>query len=80
MVIVSDSTKQLIILELSVPWGECMDEANERKCGKYQEQVDDCNREGWIIQCEYLVASLGLGNGMNLSTINNRLGPSTTII
>lgn len=31
MIIVSDSIKQLIILELRMPWEDCMEEADERK-------------------------------------------------
>lgn len=34
---VSDSTEQLTILELTVPCKEQMVEAKERKCAKYQE-------------------------------------------
>ncbi len=47
MVIVSDSTEQLIILELTVPWEGCMGEANERKHSKYQELVEEYRGQGW---------------------------------
>lgn len=40
-------TKQLINLELTVPLEECKDEANERKCTKYQELLEECRRRGW---------------------------------
>ena len=59
MIIVSDSTKQLIILELTVPWEERMDEANERKRSKYQELVDECRRQGWKTICEPLEEAAG---------------------
>ena len=40
-------TKHLIMLELSVPWEERIEEANERKCTKYQELVEKCKDKGW---------------------------------
>lgn len=46
MIIVSDSTRQSIILELAVYWEERLDEANERRRAKYQELVDDSRRQG----------------------------------
>lgn len=54
MIFVSDSTKQLIILELTVPWKEHVDEANDRKLIKYQELVQECRRQGWKTFCEPL--------------------------
>ncbi|XP_055496018.1 uncharacterized protein LOC129699945 [Leucoraja erinacea] len=47
MIITSDVTKQLIVLELTVPWEERIEEANERKCAKYQELVEMCQDRGW---------------------------------
>ena len=32
IVLFSDSTKQVVLLDLTVPWEERMEEANERKC------------------------------------------------
>ncbi len=54
MIIFSDSTKQLILLELTAPWEERMDEANERKRAKNQELVEECRRQGWQTRCEPL--------------------------
>ncbi|CAM4610300.1 unnamed protein product [Leuciscus chuanchicus] len=56
MIIVSDSTKQLILLELTVPWEERMDEANERERAKYQELAEECRRQGWHTRGERLEA------------------------
>lgn len=39
MVITTKVSKQVIILELTVPWEERMEEANEKKWAKYQELV-----------------------------------------
>lgn len=46
IILVSEATKQLFLLELTVPWEERMEEAQERK-EKYQELVEDCLRNGW---------------------------------
>ncbi|XP_030621483.1 rano class II histocompatibility antigen, B alpha chain-like [Chanos chanos] len=39
MVIFSDTTKQVIMWKLTVPWEEHMEEAHERKLVKYQELI-----------------------------------------
>lgn len=54
MIIVSVSTKQLILMGLTVPWEECMEEANETKRAKYQELVEECRRQVWQTCCEPL--------------------------
>ncbi len=47
IILVSEATKQLILLELTVPWEERM-EVQERKREKYQELVEDCWRNRWM--------------------------------
>ena len=42
MIITSEALKHLIMLELTVPWEERIEEANERKRAKYQELVEEC--------------------------------------
>lgn len=44
--LVSEASRQLVLLELTVPWEERMEEAHERKREKYQEVVEDCCRNG----------------------------------
>lgn len=51
IILVSEATKQLFLLELTVPWEERMEEAQERKREKYQELVEDCRRNGWRTRC-----------------------------
>nr|AAN12398.1 polyprotein [Tetraodon nigroviridis] len=51
IVLHSQSSKQVILLELTVPWEERMEEAYERKAGKYAELVEDCRRAGWRSRC-----------------------------
>lgn len=55
----SDSTKQLIILALTVPWEEHLEEANKRKRAKYQELVEEGAR----------LASLLSASGVGLQRI-----------
>ena len=74
MIIVSDSTKQLIILELTVPWEERMDEANERKRSKYQELVDECRRQGWKTIFEPLEVGCRGFAGRSLCRVFTQLG------
>ncbi|TWW77675.1 hypothetical protein D4764_12G0010650 [Takifugu flavidus] len=42
MIIISEASKHLNMLELLVPWEERIEEANERKRAKYQELVEEC--------------------------------------
>jgi hypothetical protein len=51
IVLFSDSTKQVVLLELTVPWEERMEEANERKRAKYANLVEECRRRGWRARC-----------------------------
>ncbi len=51
IILVSEATKQLILLELTVPWEERMEEAQGRKWEKYQELVENCRRNGWRTRC-----------------------------
>ena len=47
IVLFSDSLKQVVLLELTFPWEERMDEANKRKRAKYTDLVEECRRRGW---------------------------------
>ena len=51
ILITSKTSKALIILELTVPWEERMDEVYERKTAKYQELVNNCKENGWKTWC-----------------------------
>lgn len=42
--ITSATSKQVLLLELTVLWGNHIDEVNERKQSKYQELVEECRR------------------------------------
>ncbi|CAC5407387.1 unnamed protein product [Mytilus coruscus] len=49
IVIWSASTKQAILLELTVPWEERIQDANERKRLKYQDLLAECRDNGWRV-------------------------------
>ncbi|KAF7645521.1 hypothetical protein LDENG_00202680, partial [Lucifuga dentata] len=47
LVLTSVSTKQIVLLELIVPWEDRIEEAHERKKAKYLELVGACRESGW---------------------------------
>ena len=47
----SASTKQLVMIELTVPWEERIEDAYERKKAKYQELVEESKDKGWKVWC-----------------------------
>ena len=51
MVIWSPTTKQVILIELTVPWEERTQEAYERKRLKYQDLMLQCAEAGWRLWC-----------------------------
>ncbi|XP_062283087.1 uncharacterized protein LOC133987658 [Scomber scombrus] len=51
IVLVSESTKQAVLLELTVPWEDRLEEAFERKLSKYTGLVSNCQQAGWRARC-----------------------------
>ena len=47
----SASRKKVVLLELTVPWEERMEDAFERKMAKYEELVAECQEKGWKCWC-----------------------------
>lgn len=47
MVLLSRSTKTIIIAELTVPWEERLDVSHQLKKAKYQDLVDEATLKGW---------------------------------
>ena len=47
ILLLSRMKKQIVLLELKVPWEERMEEAHERKKAKYQALMDECRQQGW---------------------------------
>ncbi|XP_030004234.1 uncharacterized protein LOC115429122 [Sphaeramia orbicularis] len=51
IVILSEATKQAVLLELTVPWEDRIEEAFERKLSKYTGLISDCQQAGWKARC-----------------------------
>lgn len=51
VVLLSESTKQVVLLELTVPWEDRLEEAFERKLAKYEGLVSECRQAGWRARC-----------------------------
>jgi len=52
IVLISEASKQIVLLELTVPWEDRIEEANERERAKYAEPVEECRSNGWRARCE----------------------------
>ena len=74
MVLTSASSKQVLLKELTVPWEDREEEANERKRKKYLELVEQCPSHSWKASCEPIqVGSRGFA-GHSLHKIYTLLG------
>ena len=47
----SRQSRTVVLVELTVPWEERMEEAHERKNIKYQQLVEECQEKGWRVWC-----------------------------
>ncbi|XP_075893028.1 uncharacterized protein LOC142895694, partial [Nelusetta ayraudi] len=74
MIITSEASKHLIMLELTVPWEERIEEANERKRSKYQELVEECRGRGWRTFYEPIEVGCRGFAGRSLCKALSRLG------
>lgn len=74
MIIISEASKHLIMLELTVPWEDRIEEANERKRAKYQELVEDCRGRGWRTFYEPIEVGCRGFAGRSLCKVLGRLG------
>lgn len=52
MVLMSVETKKVVLLQLTIPWEERMEELLKRKRAWYSDLVDVCWRKGWKARCE----------------------------
>lgn len=53
-IIYSETTIQVIMLELPIPWEENIDEAHEGKIGKYLLIVKESKKRVWRAQCKQI--------------------------
>lgn len=54
MVLMSE-TRQVVLLELTVPWEDWMEEPFERKRAKYEGLAVECRSKVWRTQCNPLL-------------------------
>ena len=47
IVLWSEVSRKIIMIELTVPWEDACEEAHERKSAKYAELADSCRQKGW---------------------------------
>ncbi len=55
MALLLETSRQVVILELTVTWEDQMEEVTERKRGKYADLVGECCRQGrrtWRLSIE----------------------------
>ncbi|XP_061902037.1 uncharacterized protein LOC133649222 [Entelurus aequoreus] len=74
MVLMSGTSKQVVLLELTVPWEDRMEEAQERKRAKYADLVADCRRNGWKARCEPIEVGCRGFAGKSLHRVLGLLG------
>lgn len=74
MIITSEASKYLIMLELIMPWEEHMEEVNETKQAKEQELVEECRGRGCRTFDEPIEVSCGGFAGCSLCKVLSRLG------
>ncbi|TWW80104.1 hypothetical protein D4764_10G0011340 [Takifugu flavidus] len=78
MIIISEASKYLIMLELTVPWEEQIEGANESKRAKYQELVEECRGRGWRTFYEPIDVGCRGFAGRSLCKAFGRLGVTGT--
>ncbi|XP_061589349.1 uncharacterized protein LOC133454644 [Cololabis saira] len=74
MVLGSESTRQVVLLELTVPWKDRMEEAFERKRAKYEELAGECRSKGWKTRCNPIEVGCRGFAGQSLSRAFKMLG------
>jgi len=47
IVVWSEVSRKIIMIELTVPWKDACEEAHERKIAKYADLADSCRQKGW---------------------------------
>ncbi len=62
------------MLELTVPWEERIEEANERTRATYQELVEECRERGWRTFIEPIEVGCRGFAGRSLCKVLSRLG------
>lgn len=74
MIIISEASKHLFMLELMVPREEHIEEANKRKCTKYQELVEECRETCKDILGTHIEVGCRDFSGCSFCRVFSRLG------
>lgn len=69
MILMSEATKQVVLLGLTVPWEDRM---QERKRSKYAPLVTECRRLGWKAHCEPIEVDCRGFAGGTLGSVGSR--------
>ena len=67
IVVWSENIKRILLVELTVPWEENMEEAFERKKERYENLRAECEEKGW--SCRVLPIEVGCRGFVGYSTI-----------
>ena len=74
LILWSTETRQVLLIELIVPWEENIDVACERKLEKYQELVEQCKFNKWRTACYPIEVDCRSFAGRSVCRILSRLG------
>lgn len=74
VVLSSVASRQVLLIELTVPWEDRIEEANERKRSNYQELVEQCQGRGWKARCEPIEVGCRGFAGCSLCKVYTLLG------
>ena len=75
----SNSTKKVIMWELSVPWEENVESTHERKIAKYEPLVEQCRVNGWQAICQAIEVGCRGFNAMSMSKALTSIGISGAV-
>ena len=74
LILWSTETKQVLLIELTVPWEENIEVACERKLEKYQELVEQCKVNKWRTACYPIEVGCRGFAGRSVCRVLSRLG------
>ena len=74
LILWSTETKQVLLIELTVPWEENTEVACERKLEKYQELVEQCKVNEWRTACYPIRVGCRSFAGRSVCRVLSRLG------
>ena len=72
----SEQRKEVLLVELTVPWEDNLEHAHERKLAKYEELRSICEERGW--HCKVLPVEVGTRGFIARSTIKFLAGIGLT--